>query len=104
MSIVVEQQGDTVVMRIAGIFGYRMHADFMRAVRGAQKGAACVIDLINTDHIDSAGMGMLLMMREMFGGDAARITLINPNPKVHGVLVTAQFQELFKIAYGYKGS
>ncbi|MBF0154993.1 MAG: STAS domain-containing protein [Magnetococcales bacterium] len=97
MSITYEKQGDTVVLQIVGTFGYRVYGDFMRTVRGAQKDASYVINLIHTEHIDSAGMGMLLMMREMVGGDAARISLINPNYKVRGILLTAQFQELFQI-------
>ncbi|MEO5371922.1 MAG: STAS domain-containing protein [Magnetococcus sp. DMHC-1] len=97
MPITIETQGNIVVMQIVGVFNYLLHNDFMRSIREAQKNATYVVNLMHTEHIDSAGLGMLLMMREMVGGDAARISLVNPNQKVRGILFMSQFQELFQI-------
>ncbi|MBF0175956.1 MAG: STAS domain-containing protein [Magnetococcales bacterium] len=98
MSIVAAQQGHTFVIQIAGELTYRLYGDFMRAVQTMHKDASSlVVDLVQTSHIDSAGMGMLLMMREMAGGDTARISLINASMKVRNALLMAQFQDLFRI-------
>lgn len=56
-----------------------------------------VLDFKDVEYVDSSGLGMLLVLRERSGGDAADIDIINVNPNVKKILETTNFQHLFNI-------
>ncbi len=56
-----------------------------------------VVDLGGATYLDSSALGMLLLLRDHAGGDAAQIRLINCNADVRKVLSISNFQQLFVI-------
>ncbi len=54
-----------------------------------------VVDLRGTEYIDSAALGMLLVLRESAGSATVRIT--NSRPAVRKILQIANFNTLFSI-------
>ncbi|MCB1787973.1 MAG: STAS domain-containing protein [Chromatiaceae bacterium] len=55
------------------------------------------IDLSKTDYVDSAGLGMLIRLREHAGGDANAVRLVGANPTVKQILEVANFGRLFTL-------
>ncbi|MEA1967882.1 MAG: STAS domain-containing protein [Thermodesulfobacteriota bacterium] len=55
------------------------------------------LDFKDVEYVDSSGLGMLLVLRERSGGDAADIDIINVNPDVKKILETTNFQYLFNV-------
>lgn len=56
-----------------------------------------VIDLAETDYLDSSALGMLLTLRDYAGGDSSSIKIINCNPDVKKILLITKLHELFRI-------
>jgi anti-anti-sigma factor len=59
------------------------------------------IDLANLDYIDSAGLGMLLLAREMAQEANVSLTLAHPRNQVKKMFDISQFENLFNIANDY---
>ena len=47
--------------------------------------------------MDSSALGMLLILRERAGGDAAKISIKNRNPEIKKILEISNFEKVFKI-------
>lgn len=58
---------------------------------------AYVIDLKDSDYLDSSALGMLLALRDHAGGDDAKIRIINSNGDVRKILVITKLDELFMV-------
>ena len=56
-----------------------------------------MVDLSGADYMDSAGLGMLLRLREYAGGDKADITVTGSNSTIRTILDVANFGLLFKL-------
>ena len=57
-----------------------------------------VINLGQTDYLDSSALGMLLLLREYAGGDKADIRILNCKPEVRTIFNVANFQQLFALS------
>ncbi|MGA7799344.1 MAG: STAS domain-containing protein [Gammaproteobacteria bacterium] len=88
--------GETVV-RIGERFDFSLHREFRDAYREAESGTGCyVVDLQDTDYMDSSALGMLLLLRE-HAGKVGSVRLVNCRPDVKRILAIANFQRLFDI-------
>jgi anti-anti-sigma factor len=90
------EDGDEVIVAVAGRFDYRVYDSFKASYASVKQDSQIKVDLSETDYMDSSALGMLLMLREHVG-KAARILLVNPTPDVHRVLSIANFDKLFAI-------
>jgi anti-anti-sigma factor len=91
--------GKTLTIRVTGSFTYDLHREFREAYeRHPGLGTSFVVDLAGTDYLDSSGLGMLLVLREHAGGEAARVNLANPSAEVRRVLTIAHFERLFGVS------
>ena len=59
-------------------------------------GVAYVVDLSNTEYLDSSALGMLLLLREHAGGENANIEITQASADVRKILDVANFSKLFK--------
>lgn len=91
-----DTSGRTTVT-IHGRFNFACYDEFHRVV-GAAEPSAYVIDLRKVDYIDSAALGMLLLLRERVKEDRARITLMTGAGQPADVLRLANFGNLFTMA------
>ena len=89
--------GTTLTISIEGKFDFGLQNDF-RASYESVTADAYVIDMVNTDYMDSSALGMLLMMREHAGGNKSSITLENCSQDIKTILSVANFHNLFHIA------
>ena len=60
---------------------------------------AYVVDLAESDYLDSSALGMLLALRDHAGGDQADISIINCNTDVKKILVITKLDELFNVEH-----
>lgn len=98
MSIKVELKGTELTIYIDGVFDITQYAAFNDSYKNyLDQADRFVIDFRNTTHIDSAALGLMLLLRQKTGAEDSNITLINANEAVQKVLKIAQFQQLFTI-------
>jgi len=98
MSVVAKNSQDgKLTIAISGRFDFGLQQDF-RASYENVKAKKIVVDLLQTEYMDSSALGMLLMMREHVGGANADITLNHCSADIKTILNVANFKILFKIA------
>jgi HptB-dependent secretion and biofilm anti anti-sigma factor len=90
-------QGSCVIT-VSGRFDFSCHPEFRAAVSALTAGSLVVVDFASTTYIDSAALGMLLLLRDRVG-DARQIRLANCTGQPDQVLRIANFHKLF----GYDG-
>jgi anti-anti-sigma factor len=100
MFIISELSEDrkTVTLKIAGRFDFSTHQEFMQAYKAFPKGDKIfVVDLSQTDYLDSSAMGMLLQLREHSVVQENNVVLKNGNEAVRDILQIANFGKIFTI-------
>lgn len=100
MSITVEKynNGTGLKIKISGRFDFSAHRDFREAYSKIDPVQTSFnIDLSETSYMDSAALGMLLVLRERAGGSRADITLTGYNKSVGQILEISRFEQLFQI-------
>ena len=100
MSIQASMSADSQILTInvKGRFDFGAHQEFRSAYeRSGLTPRQYVVDLQETDYIDSSALGMLLLLRDHAGGDSADIRIVHCNPDVRKVLSISNFEQLFSI-------
>ena len=88
----------TLTIRVEGRFDYSQHREFREAYRDVYTpGMQVIVDLSNTEYMDSSALGMLLLLREHAGGDDAKVVLKQPTEAIRKILDIAHFEQLFTI-------
>ncbi len=106
MSVRRELSVDKTVLRlvVGESFDFSCHRGFRGAYEDLPLPAMRItVDLSATRNMDSSALGMLLVLRERAGGDAADITLLSPTETISQVLAVSRFEQLFKIDQGHGG-
>lgn len=92
------EDGRTLTIKIEGRFDFSTHQAFRDAYEhGDQEVMDYVIDMCDATYLDSSALGMLLLLRDYAGGDAARIRIENCNNDVRRILTISNFEQLFAI-------
>lgn len=69
--------GNVVTIHVDGRFDFAAHQDFLRAYKQHPRGEKVfVVDLKNTEYMDSSAMGMLLQLRD-YGNKDRTMELVN---------------------------
>lgn len=90
--------GKELLIRVEGRFDFSALQNFRNAYEKLDKRVErYVIDLKDSDYLDSSALGMLLALRDYAGGDNANIRIINCKPDVKKILVITKLDELFKL-------
>ena len=93
-----EDDGRKQIIKIQGRFNFSMHLEFRNAycsVEGA--GTTFVLDFSEVTYLDSAALGMLLLLREHAEKLSGKVEIRRANDDVKRVLVIANFDSLFTI-------
>ncbi|MCB1758728.1 MAG: STAS domain-containing protein [Gammaproteobacteria bacterium] len=94
----VSDDGREIRIRIDGRFDFSDHENFRAAYRDVDTSkVAFRIDMSRTEYIDSAALGMLLLLRERAGGDGSRISISGCQTDVRRILEVSRFHQLFDI-------
>ncbi|MBF0126110.1 MAG: STAS domain-containing protein [Magnetococcales bacterium] len=90
----------TLIIELSGKFDYQVNREFHGAFKNLDNLPALpvVVDCSAVEHIDSAALGMLLMLREQAGGNASKVTICGCNANLKKIFAAAHFDRLFKFA------
>ncbi|WP_225772775.1 STAS domain-containing protein [Pseudomonas sp. Marseille-Q5115] len=90
--------GKELTIRIDGRFDFGCHQAFRDSYeRVNTKPSSFIIDLKDTNYLDSSALGMLLLLRDHGGGDSAKVRLINASADTRKILAISNFDKLFDI-------
>jgi anti-anti-sigma factor len=88
--------GKILTIDIRGRFDFSMHQELRQVYEQAPGGTTqYIINLRQTEYMDSSALRMLLLLREHAGGDRAHIKIMHCQPEVKKILAIANFQHLF---------
>lgn len=95
---VAKDKDGWVTITVGGRFDFSTHAAFRAACDSELvKGARVKVDLRRVDYLDSAALGMLLLLREQEGRRAEKVVLEVSSKEVAGILKVAAFDQLFEV-------
>ena len=98
MTIEVERTGDGAArIRVRGVFDFSLHEAFRAALERMNGATSCVVDLSGVEALDSSALGMLLVLRDRLGGDAARVRITGAAPGIRRILEISRFDKLFTL-------
>lgn len=97
VSFTLNQSDSVAYIRIQGRFEFSLHNAFRDAYKDLKNCKTVVVDLSLVDYMDSAALGMLLLLREYALGKGVKTKLLRPNANVSRVLEIANFSRLFEI-------
>lgn len=90
----------TVKIEISGRFDHNLQRQFRsvcEALEAPGPETQVVVDLSETEYIDSSALGMLLVLRNQVGGAKANIELRNPSEEIRTVFSIANIDNLFTV-------
>ena len=88
----------TLTIKVEGRFDFSALQQFRAAYeKVSPKPENYIIDLSNSDYLDSSALGMLLALRDFAGGDGANIRILGANQDIKKILVITKLDELFKV-------
>lgn len=85
---------DVSTVRIFGRFDFRCVKEFQAGLTPGN--ARWVVDMKDVDYVDSAALGMLLLLRD-HAGDGRKVTLRNARGQPREVLMMAKFDRMFQL-------
>ncbi len=95
MAIFTEKDSSRCTVRIRGRFDFSCRGDFRACYATAPKGMRFLVDFSEVDYVDSAALGMLLMLRD-HAGDPTHVTLTGCRGQPEQVLKIANFHKIFR--------
>lgn len=93
----VADDGQVIEIRIAGRFDFSTQRAFREAYRECPPGVRYRVDLSGVDYVDSAALGMLLLLRQHAGDIKQDVVLTQPSPSVDKILRIANFHKIFDV-------
>ncbi len=95
----LSSDGSLLTITVQGRFDFSSLQNFKNSYeKTLPKPTKYIIDLKDSEYLDSSALGMLLALRDYAGGDNADISVINCNPDVRKILVITKLDELFTIS------
>jgi len=94
----MNKSGEVIELLLEGRFTFADHESFHRLIDelGNSRPSHCIIDLSSVTYLDSAAVGMLLLMRERL--DHGKIVLKGGSPSIKELIRIAKLGTLFEIA------
>ncbi len=97
-SKLIEHEKKMIIM-LDERFDFSCHGEFRDAYQSIDLSQfEITIDFAKTEYIDSAAIGMLLVLREHAGGDKAKITFRSCRPSVRQIIEITRLDKLFKFS------
>lgn len=100
MAINVQIRDRSTCIAISGRFDFEVHRDFKTAYMPLLDNPALreiEIEMSKVDYLDSAALGMLMLLNERAKEANKPVTLLNPSSLVSQVLEVANFSKIFSI-------
>jgi HptB-dependent secretion and biofilm anti anti-sigma factor len=100
MTYAVHNENNATIIQLHGKFTFESHKDFRLAADQAlarQETRCLILDMREVEYLDSAALGMLLLLKEKAESAAKTIQIKNPQGIAQQVLEVANFHKLFTI-------
>lgn len=102
MSVDVCLTGSKAVVSVHGRFVFAIHSAFRKSTQGLLERSdieQIEIDLTHADYLDSAGLGMLLLLQERAQKLRKQpVRIVGSSGRVRGVLDMCNFDQLFELS------
>ncbi|HET9934185.1 MAG TPA: STAS domain-containing protein [Polyangiaceae bacterium] len=95
MTIASTREGIFCRIEVHGRFDFSCRADFRTAYTAASRGTKFIVDMTSVDYVDSAALGMLLLLRDHAGG-AENVVISGCKGQPDQVLKIANFHKIFR--------
>lgn len=90
--------GKQLIITIKGKFDFSLVQDFRQAYSDVGTNQpTIIIDLRETEYLDSSALGMLINMRKSLGDSVKEIQLVNCRPEIKRILDISRFDKMFVI-------
>lgn len=94
----VSNDGQELTISVQGRFDFSSLQLFRNAYESQEyQPKTYVIDLRESDYLDSSALGMLLALRDHAGGDSSDIRIVNCIPDVKKIFSITKLDELFTV-------
>ncbi|VAW88345.1 hypothetical protein MNBD_GAMMA17-1399 [hydrothermal vent metagenome] len=95
----LSSDGSSLTISINGRFDFNLYKDFRDAYENVlTKGnVKFIINLSQTEYMDSSALGMLLVLKERTGGENSSVVLKNCNKEIKNILSISNFDKIFTI-------
>ncbi|EWH10301.1 anti-sigma factor antagonist [Catenovulum agarivorans DS-2] len=94
----LSSDGKTFTIQIAGKFDFNLVQEFRAAYSNVgDTTPQVVIDLRDTEYMDSSALGMLLNMQKNLGSKVSGIKIANCRPQIRKILQISRFDKKFEI-------
>lgn len=95
----ISVSGDTATVRLSGRLTFKDHRAYrdLLAEMLAHKAKVYELDLSKVEHIDSAGIGMLMISKQKAEAEQGSVVIVSPPPAVRRVLEVAKIDEILEI-------
>jgi len=98
ISTAVSNGGEKITISVEGKFDFQLYDEFRASYVDTEgEGKQYVVDLSDTEYLDSSALGMLLLLREHAGGESSKIDITQASSEVKRILNVANFGKLFNI-------
>ena len=98
MNIAITLLADVLYIKVNGRFGFSVYTEFREAIKLAAKKEVMQIEvnLENTTYVDSAALGMLLILQDKKSGKIP-MKIVNAKNDVKTILEIVNFNNLFTL-------
>ena len=92
-----DSDDDTRTIAITGKFNFDLHREFRNAYIDSPARRKFVLDLRETDYLDSSALGMILLLREYLNEDDNRFRIINCNQEIRNIFAISNIDKIIRI-------
>jgi anti-anti-sigma factor len=98
LSSSVSADGKTVTMSISGRFEFSDHTAFRQGYNLVSPASSnYILDMSRVDYMDSAALGMLVVLHERTGKNKNKIVLKGCSPEILQIIEISKFDQLITI-------
>lgn len=99
MGVEIIDESDTrTLIKISGRFDLSCQPALRAAYANAVEGREFVVDLGEASYLDSAALGLLLLLREHAHEQRGRVSIVHCRGNTYDLLHAANFQRWFRIS------
>jgi anti-anti-sigma factor len=94
----LSKDGSSLTIKIIGKFQFPLASAFRRAYTDIDQVQQYILDLDDSEYLDSSALGMIIALWEYVDRDKSRIQIINAGEKVLYILKSANFDQLVTLS------
>lgn len=99
MTIEVSTNNEAATIKVIGRFDFSSQRNFRNAYQNQDQAVTeFIVDLSETEYIDSSALGMLLLLKEHVESKSSHCKLFQPAPEIRKILAMSNFDQLFTIS------